>query len=85
MLRAPCDLPQTIEHRSHRVAERAARALIGRHEPFLELGGGRDALCGGEPRAAEDELCDVLERTSARVVELDRVDEPPVDCYVCFL
>ena len=85
MVGAACDLPEATEDGAHGIAEGGAGTVVGRREPLLELGCGRDALGGGDPRAAVDELRDVLERTAARVVERDRVDEPAVDRHVCLL
>ena len=76
-------LPQAREHGGHRVLERGARPLVGRREPLVELGGRRDALLGGEPRAAEHELRRVLERAPTRVIKGDVVHEPAVDRHVC--
>jgi hypothetical protein len=81
-LLAAGELPQTVEHGRHGFLECGAGPLVRRHEPLFELGGGRDALCGGEPRTAVHELRGVVERAAARVVEVDEVDEAAVDRHV---
>jgi hypothetical protein len=61
--------PKPTQYVRHRIRKSGTRAFILRREPFFQFGRGGDTLCGWQTGTAVYELCDVLERAAAGVVE----------------